>query len=246
MDDSGNHRQASKEKSIRSIPIFSDLEPEESDRVEKLFVKRHYAKDQIVLLEEENCSCMYLIYSGKVRVVKQNDEGKEQIITIHKKNDFFGEMALLDGKTAPATVIAHEESVIGFLSKEDFERYLMSNEGVRRRIIALLSRRLRESWDMIKVLSFNTENAEFRMMSILDRLQELYGVRDDRGVIINVKLTHQQLASYASITRETVSRVLKTLEKAQMIRVLENKSILLTKSFYEQNVRQVGKKTFSY
>jgi len=242
----GEQRQAANGRSIRSIPFFADLTPEESKTVDKLFVKRPYAKDQIVFLEEESCNCMYLIYSGKVRVVKQNEEGKEQIITIHKKNDFFGEMSLLDGKTAPATVIAHEESVIGFLSKDDFDRHLMSNEGVRRKIIALLCGRLRDSWEMIKVLSFNTENAEYRMMSILDRLQELYGVRDDRGVIINVKLTHQQLASYASITRETVSRVLKTLEKAQMISVLDNKSILLTNSFLQKGRQLLGRAYQTY
>lgn len=240
----GNRRRAGGEmaveergtngRSIGSIPFFSGLTWEEKETIERLFVKRHYVKDQIVLLEEESCSCMYLIYCGKVRVVKQNEEGREQIITIHKKNEFFGEMSLLDGKTYPATVIAHEDSVIGFLSKQDFDRHLLSNERIRNRIIGLLCARLRDSWEMIRILSFNNENAEHRMMTILDRLQEIYGVKDSRGTIIDVKLTHQQLANYSSMTRETVSRVLKNLEKAEIIDVLENKSILLTKSFYEQ------------
>ena len=232
MTGASGQRQSQQARIFRNIPFFSDLTPEESETVESLLVKRHYTKDQIVLLEEETCSCMYLIYSGKVRVVKQNEEGKEQIITIHKKNDFFGEMSLLDGKTAPATIIAHEEAVIGFLSRADFEQHLLSNEKVKGKIIDLLCGRLREAWEMIRILSFNNENAEHRVMSILDRLQDIYGVKDDRGVIINVKLTHQQLANYASVTRETVSRVLKSLERAQRINILDNKSILLTKTFY--------------
>jgi CRP/FNR family transcriptional regulator len=85
---------------------------------------------------------------------------------------------------------------------------------------------------MIKILSF--DNAEHRVMAVLDRLQELYGVFDDRGVIINVKLTHQQIASYASVARETVTRVLNRLEKEGVIHVLENKAILLTKLFYQK------------
>lgn len=212
---------------ISSIPFFSTLEPEEIEQVEKLFRKKNYEKEQIVLYEEDTSSYMYLIYSGKVRVVKMNDEGKEQIITIHKKNDFFGEMSLLDGKTSPATIIAHEESVIGLLHKSDFEEHLMKNEGVRRKIIELLCGRLRDSWEMIKILSFNAENAQDRVVSLLNRLGELYGVRDDRGVIIDVKMTHQQMASYASVTRETMSRVLRSLEKSGLISVLENKAILL-------------------
>ena len=218
---------------ISSIPFFSTLHPEEVEQVERLFRKKTYEKEQIVLYEEDTSNYMYLIYSGKVRVVKLNDDGKEQIITIHKKNDFFGEMSLLDGKTSPATIIAHEESVIGLLHKDDFEEHLLKNEGIRRKIIELLCARLRDSWEMIKILSFNAENAQDRVISLLDRLGELYEVRDDRGVIIDVKMTHQQMASYASVTRETMSRVLRTLEKSGMISVLDNKAILLNNPFYE-------------
>ena len=220
-------------KIISNIPFFSTLQPEEIEQVEQLFKKKRYSKEQVVLYEEDTSNYMYLIYSGKVRVVKMNDEGKEQIITIHKRNDFFGEMTLLDGKTSPATVIAHEDAVIGLLHKRDFEEHLMANEGIRRKIIELLCARLRESWEMIKILSFNAENAQDRVVSLLGRLQELYGVKDDRGVIIDVKMTHQQMASYASVTRETMSRVLRSLERAEVITVLDNKAILLNNSFFE-------------
>lgn len=218
---------------ISSIPFFSTLLPEEVEQVEQLFRKKRYAKEQIVLYEEDTSNYMYLIYSGKVRVVKLNEEGKEQIITIHKRNDFFGEMSLLDGKTAPATIIAHEDAIIGFLAKNDFDEHLLSHDGIRRKIIDLLCGRLRDSWEMIKILSFNAENAQDRVVSLLERLGDLYGVKDDRGVIINVKMTHQQMASYASVTRETMTRVLKGLEKSGMIGILDNKAILLNKGFFE-------------
>lgn len=231
------HRQKTESSIISNIPFFSTLAPEEIRQVEKLFRKKSFEKEQIVLYEEDTSNYMYLIYTGKVRVVKMNEEGKEQIITIHKKNDFFGEMSLLDGKTSPATIIAHEESVIGLLHKDDFEEHLLRNEGIRRKIIELLCSRLRDSWEMIKILSFNAENAQDRVISLLDRLGELYGVSDDRGVIIDVKMTHQQMASYASVTRETMSRVLRTLEKAGMISVLDNKAILLNKPFYDERAR---------
>lgn len=215
---------------IKNIPFFTGLSSEEIDRIEGLVVKKNYARNQIVLFEEDTAKYMYIVYSGKVRVVKTNEEGREQIISIHKKNDFFGEMALLDGKTSPATVIAHEDALIGLLSKTDFESYILNNDVTRHKIIGLLCDRLRDSWAMIKILSF--DNAEHRVMAVLDRLQELYGVADDRGTIINAKLTHQQIASYASVARETVTRILNKLEKDAMIQAMDNKSILLTKAFY--------------
>ena len=217
---------------IKNIPLFSELSNEEIERIERIIIKKNFAKDQIVLLEEDTDNYMYIVYSGMVRVVKQSIEGREQIITMHKKSDFFGEMALLDGKTAPATVIAHEDSVIGLLSKDDFEEHILSHEIIRRKIIDLLCAHLRDSWAMIKILSFNS--AEQRIIAVLERMHELYGVVDDRGGIINVKLTHQQIANYASVTRETATRVLNQLEKEVVIQVLDGKTILLTKLFYEK------------
>ena len=217
---------------IKDISFFSTLKPEEVEQVERLFSVKHYPKNQIVLYEEDTSDCMYLIYSGRVRVVKMDEDGKEQIITIHKKNDFFGEMSLLDGKTSPATIIAHEDAVVGVLRKRDFEEHLLCNEGVSRKIMDLLCARLRESWEMIRILSCNTENANDRVVSLLRRLQDLHGIKDDSGVIINVKMTHQQMASYASVTRETMSRVLKNLEKTGVISISEDKAIHMNKPLH--------------
>jgi CRP-like cAMP-binding protein len=214
---------------IKNIPFFSDLSPDETEQVERHILKKQYSKDQIVLFEEDTSNYMYIVYSGKVRVAKLNADGREQIITIHKKGDFFGEMSLLDSKTQPATVIAHEDAVIGLLSKTDFEQHLMSHDNIRRKIVNLLCMRLREAWKMIKLLSF--DNAEHRVMVVLDRLQELYGVRDDRGVIINLRIKHQLIASYASVSRETATRILNKFEKAGEIMVLDNKYLLLKDSF---------------
>ena len=217
---------------IRNIPLFSGLTDEETEHIERFIRKKQFARDQIVLFEEDTANYMYIVYAGKVRVVKHNKEGREQIITIHKKNDYFGEMSLLDGKTAPATVIAHEDAVIGLLSKNHFEQYLLSNDRIRGKIIGLLCTQLRDSWAMIKILSFN--NAEQRIMAVLDLMHVLYGVVDDRGGLINVKLTHQQIANYAAVTRETVTRVLNRLEKEAIIQILDGKNILLKRTFYEK------------
>ena len=141
-------------------------------------------------------------------------------------------MSLLDGKTSPATVVAHEDSVIGLLSKNDFERHVLGHEVIRKKIIEMLCTNLRESWAMIKILSF--DNAEQRILATLDRMQEVYGLHDDRGVIVNVTLTHQQIANYASVTRETVTRVLNRFKNEAIIQILDGKKILLTMKYYER------------
>lgn len=217
---------------IKNIPLFADLPDEDIERIERIINKKNYARNQIVLFEEDTARYMYLVYAGKVRIVKQSKEGREQIIAIHKKNDFFGEMAILDGRTAPATVIAHEDAIIGLISRNDFEQQLLKHENIRSKIINLLCAQLRDSWAMIKILSF--DNAEQRIIAVLERMHELYGVIDARGGIITVKLTHQQIANYASVTRETATRVLNRLEKEALIEILGEKTVLLTKKFFQK------------
>ncbi len=220
------------EQILYNIPFFSGLSEAELRELESHIKKKRIAKNEVVLFEEDTTKYMYIIYSGKVRVVKINSDGREQIIRIHKKKEYFGEMALLDGKTSPATVIAMEPSEIGLLGRDDFERFIDKNDSTRRHIIAALCAQLREAWMMIRIMSF--DNAEKRIMAVLSRMQELYGVMDKRGGIINIKLTHQQVANYASVTRETVTRVFNRLEKEAVIQILDGKSILLTKTFYER------------
>ena len=115
---------------LRKIPFFSDLSSSELVGLEQLLKTQIYAKREIILDEEDTPNFMYIIFSGKVRVVLLSEEGKEHIITIHKRGDYFGEMSLFDGKTSPATVIAVEESEIGLLAKADFESFIVQNKRV--------------------------------------------------------------------------------------------------------------------
>ncbi len=226
---------------ISRIPFFSELSKDETEKVERIVRKRHFTKDQIVLVEEDTARYMYIVYSGKVRVVNKHEDGREQIITFHKKGDFFGEMSLLDGDTEPATVIAQEETVIGLLHKDDFEEHILSHEVIRGKIIVLLCHRLRDAWMMINVLG--QDNAEHRVIIILDHLQKQYGVQDARGIIVNIKLTHQMIANYTSIARETATRVLIKLKREGAISTLENGSVLLKDAFFIK-LRAIKDSTF--
>lgn len=210
---------------LKHIPIFSTLGPKELSEIENHIKRKKFPKNSIVLYEADTTSYMYIVYSGKVRVVKLSDQGKEQIISIHKRNEYFGEMSLLDGKTAPATIIAMEDSEVGLLSKQEFDSYLLANERIRQNIIEMLCKRLRDAWLMIKIMGF--PSAEDRLMAVLNNLKDIYGVKDQRGVIINLKLTHSQLASYVSLARETVTRTLIKLAAEDKIEILDNRHILV-------------------
>lgn len=217
------------EKIIRGIPLFTSLSDEELRDLQHILVEKNFPKGRIVLLEEDMQNYMYIILSGKVKVVHLDEDGKEHILAVHKPGDFFGEMALLDGKTAPATVMTMEDTGIVIIAKRDFEEYLLRNDKVLRQIIAILCSRLREAWMMLRVLSL--PNAEERIKTVLRLISAGNGVRDQRGTIITLKLTHQDIADYASVSRETVTRLLNRLVKDGTIEILDDRNILLKPGF---------------
>jgi CRP/FNR family cyclic AMP-dependent transcriptional regulator len=221
------------EKDIESvflkIPFLSELSETERLEVQKHIVLRDFQRNEIILNEDDTSNYLYLILSGELKVVQTSAEGQEHILAIHKKGDFFGEMALLDGKTAPATVIALKDGRICLISREVFIHLIMANPQVMNGIVGMLCMRLRQAWLQIRVMSF--EDAEYKIRVVLQDLGEKFGVRDSRGVIISSGITHQNIANLSATSRETVSRFLRKAAKAGEIELLANKKILLGSSF---------------
>jgi CRP/FNR family transcriptional regulator, cyclic AMP receptor protein len=217
------------EKLLRKNPFFDCLSDEHMKKLQQAIRIRSFHRNEVILHEAKTCQFMYVVFSGKVKVVHQSDRGKESILAFHKQGDCFGEMALLDGKTAPASVIAMEDSEVGLLDKADFEQTLLSDGAGVRHIIMMLCTRLRDSWMMLKVMSL--VDAEQRVRAVIRHLGTLYGVPDQRGTIVTMKLTHKDIADHASVARETVSRLLKKFAGDNEIEVLDGKYLLLKPEF---------------
>jgi len=218
-------------KALENVPIFSCLTPDERSKLCQYITEKNFKRNSIILMEDDSKNFMYIIFSGKIKVVRVNPDGKEQILVIRKRGDFFGEMTLLDGKTQPATIVAMEDASVGLISKNDFELYFMRDTNVLKEIISMLCERLRESWVMLRLLSL--PDAETRIRAVLAHISSIYGINDVRGVMIPFKLTHQEIADFAALTRETVSRFLARLSKSGEIEINGTRTIILRPSFFQ-------------
>jgi CRP/FNR family transcriptional regulator len=216
---------------IGKIPFLSCLSEGELADVRRSVIEKHFKKNQVILYEEDTPNYLYFVYSGKVKVVQLSAEGQERIVAIRKRGEFFGEMAMLDGMTAPATVVAMEETRVGFISANSFQSHLLQNRKVLMEIISMLCSRLREAWLMLKVLSF--AGAEQRIRVVLKNIGDQFGVKDQRGIIVNVRLRHKDIAELAATARETVTRSLRRFVQSEEIEILENKNILLKPAFFK-------------
>lgn len=217
---------------LKRIPFFACLSDDEYSELRHIIKSRNFKKNEVILLEEQTSEYMYVVFSGKVKVIKISQDGREKILAIREKGDFFGEMALLDGKTSPATVIAMEAAVVGLISKDNFKKCLFENDKALKAIVSLLCSRLREAWMMLKMLSL--ADAEQRVRATLCQIGSYYGEEGQKGTVIKMRLTHQDIANYASVSRETVTRLLDKFSRAREITVLDRRTLLLKPTFIEK------------
>ena len=214
---------------LQNIQLFSSLTEQELQQIADKIRIEEFGKNEIVLREEDTNEFMYIILDGQVKVVQATEDGKEILLAIHKTHDFFGEVSLLDGMTAPATVQASEDSFIAFISKKDFYALLSAQSKVLEKLLEILCARLRDSWKRIYLLNF--KHASDRVKTLFLSLSFENGTRTAEGIVIDLKLTHQEIADMTGLTRESVTRVLDKLQKDGEITVLKNRRICLSQKF---------------
>jgi CRP/FNR family cyclic AMP-dependent transcriptional regulator len=217
---------------LKKAEIFSSLTIEELKEVRSKIIVKEFKKNETILYEEDTNKYMYVILSGSVKVVKITEDGKEIMLAVHKSGDSFGEISLIDGKTTTASVLATQDSRIAIMAKENFYSLIYSQKMLLDNLLKKLCSLIREDVDTIELLNFN--NASHRVKVLLMNLAHKYGEETPEGINLHIKLTHQDMANMAGLTRETVTRVIDKWQHKGDIFFLKNRSIVLNPDFFEE------------
>ena len=98
--------------------------------------------------ESQDGDSLYLIVEGRVRVVRERDGSEEELAQLGP-GEFFGEMALLDGKPRSATVLTAEDTQCFILSRWDLLRAMRRDPEIAIQMLTVMSHRLRSMQEMI-------------------------------------------------------------------------------------------------
>jgi CRP/FNR family cyclic AMP-dependent transcriptional regulator len=213
---------------LRNVPIFSELSDPDVATLARVATRRRYPKDTVVFFENEEGDIFFMILEGRIKVTILGDDGREIILSVLGAGDFFGELALLDNEPRSATAIAIEESELLSLHRTEFENAIAGNPAILSALIKVLTARLRRANHQISTLALlDVYGRVARVM--LDMAKE-EGKRLKDGRIAFRRATHQEIANRIGTTRETVTRMLKDLERHGLIQV-EGKEIVLQPDF---------------
>jgi CRP/FNR family transcriptional regulator len=201
---------------LARVPLFSELSRDELERISRVSVARSFPAGVRVFHEGDHSDACYLVRKGDLRVTREHPDGRAIALATLGEGDIFGELAMLDGEARSASVETLTDSELLALPAADVRRLLADHPGISVKLIAALTKRLRETNERVARQSFQTVPS--RVAGVLNQLIAEESASAGRQGI-TIRMTQADLAQLAGTSRESVSRFLATLERAGVVRV---------------------------
>lgn len=173
---------------------------------------RSYAKSTVLFREGDRGEEMYVLQSGQVQI-SMKVRGVEKVLSTLQPGEFFGEMAILNGKPRSATAVVSEDAKLLVIDSKTFEAMIRGNSEIALRMIKKLASRLQEADDQIENLLLKDHNS--KVVHSLARLAETEGTPVERGIF--VRILPEELGAKVGITVDKVNEVVAKLTKAKIV-----------------------------
>ena len=159
---------------IRSVPLFASLDDEAAIELRNLLQTRTVANGTNLFRAGDQGDAMYLIESGRVRIALTDDDDKELVLAELAQGDFFGEMAIIDGKQRSADATVTEDARLAVLSRDSFLRFIDNNPTVALAMLSATFSRLRRTDKLLQQrVSRNVNEEQDKRMTIADRAADM-------------------------------------------------------------------------
>lgn len=190
---------------FHKVSLFEGLSEGDLGMLAQHSVTRSYPKNAILINEGDRSDSLYVIESGKVKVFVSDEEGREMILNILAPGDYFGELALIDDAPRSASVMTLQPTKLVMISRADFQQCLRDSPEMAYNLIRNMAQRIRGLTDSVKSLALMDVYGRVAR-TLLDLAEE-----SDGQLVIEQRLTHQEIANMVGASREMVSRILKDL-----------------------------------
>jgi CRP/FNR family transcriptional regulator len=209
---------------LKKVPFFEDLTDAELSMIAAVMTEKAYARNELIFLEDDPGEGMFIIRQGRVKVSKSSADGREQILHILKEGDIFAEVVLFDRGVYPASAEAVEETRVWLLRNGDMEVLLQSHPKLAVKLLRLMGRRLRQAQLLIRDLALHDTCG--RLAGLLLRFARREGERTEKGIVLDLDLTRQELASMIGTSRETVARILSRFQREGVLELDKQKIVI--------------------
>lgn len=196
--------------------IFSDLSSDVMHKIEELKSCQVYQKGDVVFQEGTYPRGLFCVHSGKIKVVQNGSDGKEQILHLINDGDVMAHRAIFGEDTFSCSAIAMEESQVCFIPRKPFYEMVENNAKLALKFAHLLADELKEA--ETKITHTAQKPVRNRIAEALLILKSNYGFEAD-GKTLNVAIKREELANLAGTTRETATRFLYDFQRSGILEI---------------------------
>ena len=198
---------------LKSVPMFAGFPEEQLRTLVTVVTRRGAPRGSVIMVEGDRVDSLYIVISGRLKVMMGEADGKEVILSIIGPGEFFGEMGLIDDRPRSASVIAIEPCELLSVTKRAFKKCLVENVEVAMAVLRVVVRRLREADRKIGSLAMLDVYGRVARL-LLDMSENVNGQR-----VVTKRLPKQDIAKMIGASREMVSLVMKDLQISGYIEV---------------------------
>ena len=161
-------------EALRSVPLFASLDDDAARELRDLLEVKLVEKETELFHHGDEGNAMYLIETGQVRIHLEDSAGQQVTLMELAGGDFFGEMAILDGKPRSADASIIEDARLAILARDDFLSFVRRNPDVALKMLSAITHRLRHTDDLLRQrVSRNANDEEAARMTLADRMADL-------------------------------------------------------------------------
>lgn len=207
---------------LERVNLFAGLDQASLDRMSAGARTRAFAPGQLVVHEGDEGNALFVVQTGCLKAFLMDEQGREVTLSLMGPGDFFGELAVLDQEPRSASVMAVERSEVLQVPRSTVDELWAADDDFRRIIVRNLVGQVRSLTENVRAMA---------LVDVFGRMSRLFNslaVEHDGVVVIEQRLTQQDIANFVGASREMVNRILRELVLGGYI-TIEHQQIQLLK-----------------
>ncbi|OFL66292.1 MULTISPECIES: Crp/Fnr family transcriptional regulator [unclassified Brevibacterium] len=209
---------------VRSAALFAGLDDEATNALVKYMKPRSLRRTAVLFHEGDSGDELYIVSSGKLKVGRESEDGRESLLSVVGPGEIIGELALFDPGPRSSTVTAVSQTELLSLKHDDLIAWLEDRPQAAMNLLRALAQRLRRTNETVGDLVFS--DVPGRVAKALLDLNRRFGRPAPDGSLVQHDLTQEELAQLVGASRETVNKALADFAQRGWIR-LEARAVVI-------------------
>jgi CRP-like cAMP-binding protein len=163
---------------------------------------------------------LYYLYKGKVKCIKDHEDGKEYITNLYSEGDFIGYTALIEDINYDDTAIILEDAEIMQIPRDEFLQMIYSDINIATKFIHIITQNVKEKEE--RLLSLAYSSLRKRVAKALVDIVDKFGITDKSKPI---EISREEIAQYIGTATESLNRTISDFKAEGLIDISKGKIV---------------------